>query len=109
MRSFIRFNGTETSMDNVRIVEPAFNEMLIAELRKVFGEKAQFNIVPAANFINEAQTDNIFTGIITGQFESEAPVNISVFFNAKPMEEFKSEAELPDADMVVPAFLGFRK
>lgn len=108
MRSFIRFNGTETSMDNVCVVEPAFNEMLINELRKVFGEKAQFRIEPAANFIKEEHTDNIFTGVITGQFEGEAPVNISVFFNPKPIEELNLE-ELPDADMVVPAFFGFRK
>lgn len=111
MRSFIRFNGTETSMDNVHIVDQEFNNMMIAELHKVFGVGAQFLVAPAANFVNEAQTDNIFSGIITGQFESEAPVNISVYTSTKldrPVGMYDKE-DRPDADMAVPAFLGFRK
>lgn len=109
MRSFIRVNGKEAYVEDVRPVDVAFNEKVVSELRKVFGEKAQFNIRPVANFVNEEHTDNIFTGIITGQFESEAPVVIDVFIDIEPFDTFNSADELPEPDITIPAFLGFRK
>lgn len=109
MRSFIRVNGKEAYVEDVRPVDVAFNEKVVSELRKVFGEKAQFNIRPVANFVNEENTDNIFTGIITGQFESEAPVVIDVFIDIESFDTFNSADELPEPDITIPAFLGFRK
>lgn len=109
MRSFIRVNGKEAYVEDVRPVDVAFNEKVVSELRKVFGEKAQFNIRPIANFVNEEHTDNIFTGIITGQFESEAPVAIDIFIDIESFDTFNSADELPEPDITIPAFLGFRK
>ena len=109
MRSFIRVNGKEAYVEDVRPVDETFNEKVVSELRKVFGEKAQFNIRPVANFVNEEHTDNIFTGIITGQFESEAPVVIDVFIDIDSFDTFNSADELPEPDITIPAFLGFRK
>ena len=121
MRSFIRVNGKEAYVEDVRPVDAAFNEKVVSELRKVFGEKAQFNIRPVANFVNEEHTDNIFTGIITGHFESEAPVIIDVFIESEApviidvfididsFDTFNSADELPEPDITIPAFLGFRK
>lgn len=109
MRSFIRVNGKEAYVEDVRPVDAAFNEKVVSELRKVFGEKAQFNIRPVANFVNEEHTDNIFTGIITGHFESEAPVIIDVFIDIDSFDTFNSADELPEPDITIPAFLGFRK
>lgn len=109
MRSFIRVNGKEAYVEDVRPVDAAFNEKVVSELRKVFGEKAQFNIRPVANFVNEEHTDNIFTGIITGHFESEAPVVIDVFIDIDSFDTFNSADELPEPDITIPAFLGFRK
>lgn len=109
MRSFIRFSGKEISVENVRIVDMEFNDTFIKELRNIYGQKAQFNITPFKNFIAPEQTDNIFNGVITGQYEGEAPISISVFYDIQPLEAFESESELPEPDLVVPAFLGFRK
>lgn len=109
MRSFIRVNGKEAYVEDVRPIDVSFNEKVVSELREVFGEKAQFNIRPVANFVNEEHTDNIFSGIITGQFESEAPVTIDVFMDIEPMDTFNSADELPEPDITIPAFLGFRK
>ncbi|UIW11235.1 MAG: hypothetical protein [Enterobacter phage ENC9] len=109
MRSFIRVNGKEAYVEDVRPIDMAFNEKVVSELRKVFGEKAQFNIRPVANFANEEHTDNIFSGIITGQFESEAPVAIEVFIDIESFDTFNSADELPEPDITIPAFLGFRK
>lgn len=109
MRSFIRVNGKEAYVEDVRPIDIAFNEKVVSELRTVFGEKAQFNIRPVANFANEEHTDNIFSGIITGQFESEAPVAIEVFIDIEPFDSFNSANELPEPDITIPAFLGFRK
>lgn len=109
MRSFIRVNGKEAYVEDVRPIDMAFNEKVVSELRKVFGEKAQFNIRPVANFANEEHTDNIFSGIITGQFESEAPVAIEVFIDIESFDTFNSADELPEPGITIPAFLGFRK
>lgn len=109
MHSFIRVNGKEAFVEGVRPIDLEFNDKVVSELRKFFGEKAQFNISPVANFINEDQTDNIFSGIITGQFESEAPISIDVFLDIAPIESFDSAAEMPEPDMTIPAFIGFRK
>lgn len=109
MRSFIRFNGVETSVENARIIDAEFNNVFMQELRKVFGEKSMFIVEPDKNFVNEEKTDTIFQGIITGQFESEAPIKIAVFIN--PVLDITTLAsdEVPEPDVVVPAFLGFRK
>lgn len=110
MRSFIRFNGQETSVENMLVIDNKFNAVIIEELRRVFGAHANFAITPTANFIDEAQTDNIFNGVITGKYEGECPVAIKVFTTPleKPINDLE-ESEEPEPQMVVPAFLGFRK
>lgn len=95
MHSFIRFNGVEASIDNVIPASEEFNEVVVKELQKVYGDKL-FAIDPLLNFTNPGQTDTIFSGIMTGQFESEAPVKIQV-------------ADETGVIATSTAFIGFRK
>lgn len=108
MRSFIRVNGYEHSAEG-RAIDGDFNQMVVDKMRVIFGEKSQFNIVPTKNFIKEDQTDNIFSGVISGQYEGEAPVSITVYHDLpKSITEYDLES-LPEPDIVIPAFIGFRK
>ena len=95
MHSFIRFNGIEASIDNVVPASEQFNEVIVKELKKVYGDKL-FAVDPMQNFTNPDQTDTIFVGIMTGQLESEAPVQIQV-------------ADETGVIATSAAFIGFRK
>lgn len=107
MRSFIRVNGIEASVEGVRPVDFEYNNLVVNTLKGIFGQNAQFNIIAAPNFTNEENSENIFNGIIMGKYESEAPVTIQVFTELeKPIEE---HAELPEPNATIAAFLGFRK
>lgn len=95
MHSFIRFNGIEASIDNVIPASEQFNEVVVKELQKVYGDKL-FAVDPLQNFTKPDQTDTIFAGIMSGKFESEAPVQIQV-------------ADETGVIATATAFIGFRK
>lgn len=95
MRSFIRLNGIEASIDDVIPASEQFNEVVVKELQKIYGDKL-FAFAPMQNFTNPDQTDTIFAGIISGQLESEAPVQIQV-------------ADETGVIATSTAFFGFRK
>ena len=95
MRSFIRLNGIEASIDGVIPASEQFSEVVVKELQKIYGDKL-FAFDPMQNFTNPDQTDTIFAGIMSGQLESEAPVQIQV-------------ADETGVIAVSTAFFGFRK
>lgn len=95
MRSFIRLNGIEASIDGVIPASEQFSEVVVKELQKIYGDKL-FAFDPMQNFTNPDQTDTIFAGIMSGQFESEAPVQIQV-------------ADETGVIATSTAFFGFRK
>lgn len=96
MKSSLRFNGQELVVENVIPASEEFNKSLYDELIKVFGASFSFTICPVENFSRPDQSESIFQGVISGQFESEAPIAIKVVNN---------EVEV----MTIPAFISFRK
>lgn len=110
MRSIFRFNGTETVVENKCPVDGDFNKAIFSELIKVFGANVQFRVKPVANFKAPEKTDEIFQAIIMGHWESEAPIQIDVYDGLDyDVNGPEAPAELPEPNLVVPAFIGFRK
>ncbi|QHR72601.1 hypothetical protein dhabil_258 [Escherichia phage dhabil] len=96
MKSAFRFNGQELVVENVIPASEEFDSAVGNELRRVFGEDKQFDLRPVENFSQPEQTENIFNGVVTGQFESEAPISITVFVKKQPL-------------MTAAGFISFRK
>lgn len=96
MKTTLRINGSELIVENFRGVDPEFNNAVCEYLRTVYGKDKVFAVNPAKNFRSEEHTDAIFSAVLTGNFESEAPVNIVVADESGPILD-------------VPAFISFRK
>lgn len=95
MRSFIRFNGQEISVEGTIPANPQFEGIICEALREAYGNLV-FAIDMTQNFMHPDQTENIFMGVVSGQYEGEAPVTITAANEEGPL-------------FTVPGFLGFRK
>lgn len=81
MKSSFRFNGQEIVVENVIAASDEFNAGVFSSLQTIFGQDKIFEMRPVENFSNPEQTETIFNGVVTGQFESEAPVAVHVYSN----------------------------
>ncbi|EJP8998743.1 hypothetical protein NZD16_000251 [Escherichia coli] len=98
MKSSLRFLGQELVVEGVIPADNAFNEAVYDEFIKIFGTDKKFGILifPSENFSKPEQTESIFQGVVTGKFESEAPVKIEVYIEDSLVAS-------------VAAFISFRK
>lgn len=96
MKSSLRFLGQELVVEGVIPADNAFNEVVYDEFIKIFGTDKKFGIFPSENFSKPEQTESIFQGVVTGEFESEAPVKIEVYIEDSLVAS-------------VAAFISFRK
>ncbi|QQG32247.1 hypothetical protein CkP1_0212 [Citrobacter phage CkP1] len=95
MKSIFRINGTEIVVEGVAPVSDAFNETVLAELKKIFGDKT-LQSEPLGRFGIKENIETYIEGVIAGQVEGEFAVAIQVL-------------EENEVIMTTPAFVVFRK
>lgn len=97
MKTTLRFNEIEMTVEDVTASSKEFNDALAAEMIRIFGHD-RVVVTPSKFFKDEEHTDNNFMGIVTGQLEGEAPISIKVL-----------DEKMEEVLISFPAFISFRK